>query len=257
MIYWCPLGKSGLHCPHCHSFFSFIFLIHASSSSSKNVSQNSPSIKSKLKNGWSYSLYLLISSGEIIPDLDWIVDDDVEVAACVEHSININDHVVKLRHSLKSRQEALICSLRGSLRRGILQGDDAAVDERDEVVGVEGLALHGVHLLGADEMVTLIDKPLESNILGVSNDLVLPAATTLLDDGGVVELPGYWVNKSDEAVAVRALQLSPDMTHVVSRGAGHVPGLSLVDGLPIHEKIRLEVCNRGEKPNNGNIAQLR
>lgn len=72
--------------------------------------------------------YLLISSGEIIPDLDWIVDDDVEVAARVEHSININDHVVKLRHSLEGGQEALICGLCGSFRRGILQGDDATVD---------------------------------------------------------------------------------------------------------------------------------
>ena len=73
--------------------------------------------------------YLLISSGKVIPDLYWIVDDHVEPAASLEHSIKINEGKIDLRHHFEGGKEALVRGLGRSLGRHVLQGDDATVDE--------------------------------------------------------------------------------------------------------------------------------
>jgi len=54
-------------------------------------------------------------------------------------------------------------------------------------------------------MVALINEPFKSNILRVSDSLMLPPATSLLNYGGVIELSAYWVDEADETVAISPL----------------------------------------------------
>ena len=91
--------------------------------------------------------------------------------------------------------------------------------------------MHRVHLLGSDEMVPLINEPFKSNILRVSDSLMLPPATSLLNYGGVIELSAYWVDEADETVAISPLKLSPYMAHVISRRPGHISRLSFLHSL--------------------------
>jgi len=41
-------------------------------------------------------LNLLICSSYIVPDFDGVIDDYVEVAACFEYCVDINEHVIYL-----------------------------------------------------------------------------------------------------------------------------------------------------------------
>lgn len=179
-------------------------------------------------------LYLLVGSCEVVPDFDWIVDDDVEITAGAEHLFNINQHVVQLGHAFERWQEALVGSLSFDLARSVLQSYNTSVHERNQIVPIERLIVHRVHVLGSDEASALIDEPVDAPLLSGANLLVLPAASPLLNDGRVVELAGHRVDQTDEALPVGALHRLPDVPDLVTRGPGHVPSInswSIVEAL--------------------------
>jgi len=70
---------------------------------------------------------VLISGHYVTPDFDWIINDHIEISACFKHGIDINDHIIELRHSFEGGQEALVGSLRSNLGRSVLQCDDESV----------------------------------------------------------------------------------------------------------------------------------
>lgn len=165
---------------------------------------------------------LLVSCGNVVPDLDWVEQDHVEVTACGEHLIDVYDHVVELGHCLESSKEALVGCLSCYWIRSILKGNNTTVKGRNDIKPIEILSINSLHFSGTHQVIALVYEPLDAPIFRVSKMLVLPAATALFDDGCVIEFSGYWVNKTDEAVAIRALHLSSNVTDVITRCTGHV-----------------------------------
>lgn len=108
-----------------------------------------------------------------------------------------------------------------------MQGNDAAVYEGHKVIPIKVLSIYSVHFLGADEVVSSIEKPLKSDVFGVSDVLVLESAATVLNDGFVIELTGNWVNKSNESVAVLSLHFHLNVSDMISGCACYVSGFNL------------------------------
>ena len=156
--------------------------------------------------------------------------------------LDIGDHEVHLLYSFKRRDETLICHLCLGGIIGALERKDSSIDERDDIIAIEGLSEGSVHFLGlfflsavrtflselvsVHPMVTGLDKPVDSPVFGVADVLVLPTASAVLDDSLVIEFACNWVNKSHQTMAVLSLQLHLEMSNVVARCARHVSGLN-------------------------------
>lgn len=118
---------------------------------------------------------------------------------------------------------------------GALEREDSSIDERDDVVAIEGLREGCVHLLGlsfilafvfvSDQPVAGLYKPVNSPVSRVADVLVLPTASAVLDDSLVIEFTCNWVNKSDQTMSILSFELHLKMSNVVARCARDVSGV--------------------------------
>lgn len=86
-------------------------------------------------------------------------------------------------------------------------------------------------------MITLIDKPLKSNIFCVSDLLMLPSTAPLINYRLVIKFSSHWMDKTYKTVAISPLHLSPNMSDMISRCPSHISRIYLLYALSITKQL--------------------
>ena len=152
--------------------------------------------------------------------MSWNIYKSIIVISSIPHTCEVSHEVISLLDQLKGSQEAVGSSSGVSLRI-FLEGNNPSIEEGNDIVAVEQLALKVHPFLGLlvifrsflGEAVKGRHHAVEADRFGIGDHFVGMSAASLIDNCLVVEFLRDWVDQASETGTVLTLELVADVAN--------------------------------------------